>query len=69
MVTNVGTLDRIFRVIIGLALLTFALELVYPNTGWNWAGWLGIVPILTALYGYCPVYALLHIDSCESGLG
>jgi hypothetical protein len=69
MVTNVGTLDRIFRVIIGLALLTFALELVYPNTGWNWVGWLGIVPVLTALYGYCPMYGLLHINSCESGLG
>ncbi len=68
MITNIGTLDRIFRVAIGLALVAFALELVYPNSEWNLAGWIGIVPILTGLYGYCPVYAFLGISSCETSL-
>lgn len=60
---NVGTLDRIARIVIGLVLLAYALELGFPNTGWNWTGWIGIVPIFTAIFRFCPAYSLLGIRS------
>jgi Protein of unknown function (DUF2892) len=59
MSTNVGTADRIIRVIIGLALLDFAIGLIFPGTGWNWVGWIGIMPILTAVFRTCPLYSVL----------
>jgi len=45
MTVNVGTLDRIARLIAGAALLAFALGYLAPGTGWNWIGWVGVVPI------------------------
>lgn len=59
MSANVGTLDRVLRVIIGLALLS--LVFIGPQTPW---GWIGLVPLLTALVGYCPAYALFGIRTC-----
>ena len=56
---NMGNIDRIIRVIVGLALLAFALRLGFPETGWNWVGWIGVVPILTAVVRFCPAYTLL----------
>jgi hypothetical protein len=64
MAANVGAIDRILRVLIGIALLAFALKIGFPDTGWNAIGWIGIVPILTAIVGYCPAYALLGLSSC-----
>jgi Protein of unknown function (DUF2892) len=64
MTPNVGTIDRIVRITLGLALIAFALGYIYPGTGWNWAGWFGAVPLLTALFGSCPVYSLLGITTC-----
>lgn len=61
---NVGMIDRILRVVIGLALIAFALGLGFPQTGWNWVGWIGVVPILTAFFGSCPAYSLLGISTC-----
>jgi len=55
---NVGMIDRILRVIVGLALLAFAIPIGFPNTGWNWIGWIGVVPLLTAVFGYCPAYSV-----------
>lgn len=66
MTPNIGTIDRIVRVALGLALIAFALGYIYPGTGWNWAGWIGAVPLLTALFGYCPAYALLGITTCSA---
>ena len=63
MSANVGTIDRIARVVLGLALIAFALGYIAPGTGWNWVGWIGVVPILTAVVGWCPLYALLGISS------
>ncbi len=57
MTVNVGTFDQIARVIVGVVLITFALGYLAPGTGWNWVGWIGVVPILTAL-GTCPAYSL-----------
>ena len=64
MTANVGSADRIIRILIGAALIAFALNLVFPNTGWNWLGWIGVVPILTALFGYCPAYSVFGMTTC-----
>jgi hypothetical protein len=59
MISNVGTIDRIARFVIGLALLAFAVGLIAPNTGWNWLGWIGVLPIVTAVFGTCPAYSVV----------
>jgi len=58
MTANMGTLDRTARIVVGAALLAFALGYLAPGTGWNWIGWIGVVPILTALLGNCPAYSV-----------
>ena len=50
MKANEGTIDRVLRVIVGLALL--ALVFIGPQTAW---GYIGVVPLLTGLLGYCPL--------------
>jgi hypothetical protein len=64
MTTNVGTADRVIRVVIGLALLWYAL-LAAP-TGYNWIGWIGIIPLVTALIGNCPLYSILGVSTCPA---
>jgi hypothetical protein len=64
MQVNVGTIDRVARTILGLALIAFAIPLGFPDTGWNWIGWIGFIPLLTAVVGYCPAYTVLGISSC-----
>lgn len=63
---NVGTIDRVLRVIVGLALIAYAIPLGMPETGWNWVGWIGVVPILTAFVGVCPLYSLLGMSTCPA---
>ncbi|HAE26019.1 MULTISPECIES: YgaP family membrane protein [Hyphomonas] len=58
--TNEGTIDRVLRVIVGLALI--AIVFVGPQTPW---GWIGLVPLLTGLVGTCPVYSVLGIRTCK----
>lgn len=58
MTVNMGLLDRIARLVVGAALLAFALGYLAPGTGWNWFGWIGVVPILTAFFGNCPAYSV-----------
>ncbi|PPD14943.1 MAG: hypothetical protein CTY25_09130 [Methylobacterium sp.] len=65
MLRNVGTFDRGLRVIVGLVLIAYAIPLGFTQTGWNWVGWIGIVPLLTALVGNCPAYTLLGISTCR----
>jgi Protein of unknown function (DUF2892) len=36
----------------------------FPDTGWNWIGWIGFIPLLTAVVGYCPAYTVFGISSC-----
>ncbi len=61
---NVGMVDRVVRAIVGLALIAFALRLGFPATGWNWIGWIGVVPLLTAVFGFCPAYGLFGLSTC-----
>jgi len=53
---NVGNLDRILRVILGVVLIS--LVFVGPKTAW---GWIGVIPLVTAFIGFCPAYRLLGI--------
>jgi uncharacterized membrane protein YdbT with pleckstrin-like domain len=55
---NVGSLDRILRVIVGLALI--AMVFVGPQTPW---GWIGIVPLATAVMRWCPLYKLIGVST------
>jgi len=63
---NVGSIDRVIRILIGLVLIAYAIPLGFPNTGWNWVGWIGIVPIITALVGNCPAYSILGVSTCTA---
>lgn len=56
---NEGAVDRILRVIVGIAVLSLAF--IGPKTPW---AYLGVVPLLTGLVGFCPLYALLGINTC-----
>ena len=67
--TNVGLIDRVVRVVVGILLIAYAIPIGFPVTGWNWVGWIGVVPILTAVLGYCPAYTLLHITTCPARQG
>lgn len=57
---NEGNLDRLLRIVAGAAILS--LVFVGPKTAW---GWLGLVPLVTGLIGYCPAYSLLGIRTCR----
>ncbi len=60
---NVGMLDRIVRIVLGLALIAFALGFIAPATGFNWLGWIGVIPLLTAFVGSCPLYSVLGLST------
>ncbi len=59
MSANVGGIDRILRIVVGLILI--ALVFVGPQTPW---GWIGIVPLLTGLFRFCPAYLPFGLSSC-----
>ena len=59
MKTNVGGIDRILRIVAGLALI--ALTLAGTIGAW---GWIGIVPLLTGLFRTCPLYSILGMNTC-----
>lgn len=57
---NVGGIDRTLRIVLGLVLIGLAAS---GTVGW-W-GYLGVVPLLTGLIGWCPPYALLGWNTCS----
>ena len=59
MKANVGGIDRIARIVIGLVLIVLTLT---GNIG-VW-GWLGIVPLATGALGWCPPYAIFGFSTC-----
>lgn len=63
MTKNVGSIDKILRIVMGIGLLAFAATGM-PATGYNWLGWIGVVPLATAVMGFCPLYAILGLNSC-----
>lgn len=56
---NVGTIDRVLRIVVGLVLIGLAAT---DTVGW-W-GWIGVVPLLTGVFRFCPAYTLLGINTC-----
>jgi len=56
--SNEGTIDRAVRVVAGAIILSLAF--VGPQTPW---GYIGIVPILTGILGFCPAYKIFGIDT------
>lgn len=62
MTKNMGSIDRLLRIIIGLVLIWYAL--MAPATGYNWIGWLGFIPLATAAIGSCPLYSIIGVNTC-----
>lgn len=60
MTANIGSIDRLLRIVVGAVLVVLAAT---GTVGW-W-GWIGIVPLATALAGWCPAYALFGIRTCK----
>ena len=56
---NKGKVDRIVRIVFGLGLLS--LIFVGPQTMW---GLVGFVPLLTGVFGFCPLYKVLGLNTC-----
>ena len=61
MTKNVGNIDRIVRVVIGVLLIIGALM------GYGWWMWIGVVPLATGLMGSCLLYSILGINTCKTG--
>lgn len=61
MQANVGTVDRVIRIVVGLVLIGLA------ATGrigvW---GWIGVVPLITGLVRFCPAYGILGLKTCAA---
>lgn len=58
---NVGQIDRLIRIVLGLVLLSLPLWLDSP---WRWLGLIGLMPLFTGLFGRCPGYRLLGMSTC-----
>jgi hypothetical protein len=61
MIKNVGSMDRILRAILGVALLAFAL---FSGSAYAWLGYVGIIPLITAAMSSCPLYSMLGMSTC-----
>lgn len=59
MLSNVGGIDRILRIVVGLVLIS--LVFVGPQTPW---GWVGLLPLATGLFRWCPAYRLFGMNTC-----
>jgi len=56
---NVGRLDQILRILIGV--MALSLVFIGPQTVW---GWLGVIPLMTGLVNFCPLYKILGLKTC-----
>ncbi|MEO7200846.1 MAG: DUF2892 domain-containing protein [Dokdonella sp.] len=59
---NVGIVDRVVRIIVGLILVSLPFVLDSP---WRWFGLLGVMPLITGFSARCPAYGLLGVNSCR----
>jgi len=61
---NVGNVDRLIRIVVGLGLLSLVFIL---EGNARWWGLVGLLPLVTGLIGWCALYVPLGIDTCHSG--
>ncbi len=61
MKANVGGIDRVLRIVVGLALIAWGL---FAN-GPVWA-WIGVLPLATGLINFCPAYSILGVSTCKT---
>jgi hypothetical protein len=61
MKANVGGIDKVVRIVAGLALLSLVFIL---EGSARWWGLVGLVPLATGLFGYCPAYSLFGLSTC-----
>jgi hypothetical protein len=57
---NVGGIDRILRLVVGLAVIAWG---IYAK---NWWGAIGVIPLFTALINWCPAYTLFGLSTKKS---
>ncbi|MEI7749014.1 MAG: DUF2892 domain-containing protein [Chlorobiaceae bacterium] len=57
---NVGQIDKIIRIVIGVAVIVAGI------INHSWWGAIGVVPLLTSFIGFCPLYTILNISTCGS---
>ncbi|MEA4914942.1 MAG: DUF2892 domain-containing protein [Christensenella sp.] len=57
---NVGKVDRWIRIAVGIVVLSL---LVFVSGPARWFGLIGLIPLLTGIFGYCPIYSLLKIKT------
>jgi hypothetical protein len=58
---NVGGIDRVLRILVGLALIS--LVFIGPKVIW---GWVGVVQLLTCIFKFCPAYKLIGVNTCPT---
>jgi len=63
MLKNVGLIDRVVRFILVLGFLVFGLLNI--STGLWWVGFIGIVPLVTGLAGYCPLWHVFGVNTAK----
>ncbi len=61
---NQHAFDRAFRVVLGLVLLS--LVFLGPATPW---GLIGLIPLITGVVGFCPIYRILGVSTCSRSAG
>lgn len=63
MTMNEGKIDRVMRIVVGVVLIAVGF---YLQGTWGIVlGVVGLIPLLTGLIGWCPIYALFKIDTCR----
>ena len=66
MPVNVSTIDQYVRMVVGLALVAYALQDGLSIQGWHWIGLIGLVLLLTAFFKSCPLYAMFGYSTCRT---
>ena len=61
MKANVGGIDKVLRIVVGLAVLSLVFVLPEPT---RWWGLVGLVPLLTGFMNFCPLYSILGLNTC-----
>ena len=58
---NVGTTDKVIRIVIGLAIIGWGIS------AQNWLGAIGVIPLITAIIGWCPAYCPIGLSTKGGG--